>query len=66
MNELQGLLIESNEFNLCAIVNDRVKCPRAPSTNIIIPCRDCIYCTKYSPNHTKLIELIPILLLEES
>jgi hypothetical protein len=64
MNELKGLLTQKNH-RTCTVVNDRIRCPKAAIKNYPVYCDKCIYYATESYNHTKLKELIPILLLEE-
>ena len=65
MNELKRLLTQLEEYITCTIANDRIRCPKAVLKNYPVYCDRCIYCASESPNHTRLKELIPILLLEE-
>lgn len=64
MNELKGLLTQE-EYITCTIANERISCPREALETYSVFCDKCIYCASESHNHTKLKELIPILLLEE-
>lgn len=65
MNELQGLLIPT-KGQTCTILDSAIACPRGIKDNSLIQCSECVFNISISKVHPKLIELIPILLLEDT
>ena len=65
MNELQGLLIPT-KGQTCTILDSAIACPKDIKDKSSIQCRECVFHISRSKVHPKLIELIPILLLEDT
>lgn len=64
MNELTGLIDNSTSYS-CTILNNEITCPSPEDKVFSVSCMDCIYCKDKSINHTRLKEIIPILLLRQ-
>lgn len=64
MDELTGL-IDNRTFNSCSILISEITCPSYEDKVFSVSCKDCIYCRDISINHTRLKEIIPILLLRQ-
>ena len=64
MGELTGLL-NSSEHSACKVLDTEIVCPYSEEGEFFtIGCKDCIYRNDISINHTRLKELIPILLID--
>lgn len=65
MDELTGL-IDNRTFDSCSILNSEITCPSSEDKIFFnVSCKGCIYCKDTSINHTRLKEIITILLLEQ-
>lgn len=63
MDELTGL-IDANGYTICTTLYTEIPCPSSNVKVFTVSCNDCIYCKDNSINHTRLKELIPILLID--
>lgn len=64
MDELTGLL-NSNTCSSCKVLDTEIVCSYTEEEFYTVSCKDCIYRNDISINHTRLKDIIPILLLEE-
>ena len=64
MDEITGLL-NSSEHSACKILDTEIVCPYFEDRVYHVSCEDCIFRGDIFINHTRLKEIIPIILLEE-
>ena len=64
MDELTGLL-NSSTYSACKVLDTEIVCPCSEEEFYTVSCKDCINRNDISINHTRLKEIIPILILRQ-
>lgn len=65
MNELERLLNTTSDSN-CSAMSSEIVCPSYTKKELkySVPCNRCIFHRQLSEKHTRLKEIIPILLID--